>query len=50
MAMEKHLCTFYLDNYFFGIDVLEVQEVFRKQDLTTVSLSSEDISGLINLR
>jgi hypothetical protein len=30
MGMEKQLCTFYLDKYCFSIDVLEVQEVFRK--------------------
>jgi purine-binding chemotaxis protein CheW len=50
MTAEKQLCTFYLDNYCFGIDVLEVQEVFRNQEILTVSLASADISGLINLR
>ena len=40
----------YLYTYYFGIDVLEVQEVFRYQELTKVSLAPEDISGLINLR
>ena len=50
MAIEKQLCTFYLDKFCFGINVLEVQEVFRYQELTKVSLAPEDISGLINLR
>ena len=50
MATEKQLCTFYLDQYCFGIDVLDVQEVFRHQETTTVSLASQDVSGLINLR
>lgn len=50
MELEKKFCTFYLDTYCFGIDVLEVQEVFRYQELTEVSLAPEDISGLINLR
>jgi purine-binding chemotaxis protein CheW len=50
MATEKQLCTFYLDEYYFGLDVMEVQEVFRYQEMTTAPLSPEDISGLINLR
>ena len=50
MAIEKQLCTFYLDKFCFGINVLEVQEVFRYQELTKVSLAPEVISGLINLR
>jgi purine-binding chemotaxis protein CheW len=50
MAVEKQLCTFYLDKYCFGIDILEIQEVFRYQEVTTVPLAPEDISGLINLR
>jgi len=50
MAMEKQLCAFYLDKYYFGIDILEIQEVFRYQEVTTVPLAPEDISGLINLR
>ena len=50
MATEIQLCTFYLDKYCFGIDVLEVQEVFRYQEMTTMPLAPEDISGLINLR
>ena len=50
MAIEKQFCTFYLDKYCFGIDVLEIQEVFRYQEMTMVPLAPEDISGLINLR
>ena len=50
MDMEKQLCTFYLDEYCFGMDVLEVQEIFRYQEMTTAPLATEDISGLINLR
>ncbi len=50
MAIEKQLCTFYLDKYCFGIDVLEVQEVFRYQEMTSVPLAREEITGLINLR
>lgn len=50
MADEKQLCTFYLDDYCFGIDVLKVQEVFRYQEITSVPLVAEDVTGLINLR
>lgn len=42
--------TFYVDGLFFGIDVMEVQEVLRKQDLTPVPLASDTVEGLINLR
>ncbi|MDH5762577.1 MAG: chemotaxis protein CheW [Nitrospinota bacterium] len=50
MAMDKQLCTFYLDKYCFGIDVREVQEVFRYQEITRLPLAPNEISGLINLR
>ena len=48
--MEKQICTFYLGKYYFGLDVLEVQEVFRCQELTKAPLAPEEVSGLINLR
>ena len=50
MSIEKQLCTFYLEKYCFGIDVLEVQEVFRFQEITEVPLAQDDVTGLINLR
>ncbi len=46
----KQYCTFYLDNHYFGIDVLDVQEVFRFQEMTAVPLAPKVIRGLINLR
>ena len=42
--------TFYVGNYFFGIEVLRVQEVLRSQKMTTVPLAPPVIKGLINLR
>jgi len=42
--------TFYVGNYFFGIDVYRVQEVLRSQKMTTVPLAPPVIKGLINLR
>jgi len=50
MEKQKQFCTFYLDNLFFGIDVLKVQEIIRYQDMTQVPLAPPVISGLINLR
>lgn len=50
MAKEKQFCTFYLDKYCFGINVQEVQEVFRYQEITSMSLAPEVITGMINLR
>ncbi|MFZ3229042.1 MAG: chemotaxis protein CheW [Pseudobdellovibrio sp.] len=43
-------CTFKVGKNFFGVPVLEVQEVIRKQLLTPVPLSQKQIRGLINLR
>jgi len=50
MTSERQLCTFFLGKYCFGIDVLDVQEVFRYQEMTSVPLASDEITGLINLR
>ena len=50
MSDERKLCTFYVDGYFFGIDVFKIQEVIRYQEMTCIPLADERISGLINLR
>ena len=42
--------TFRVDNLFFGIEVLKVQEVLRYQEMTRVPLAPKVIEGLINLR
>lgn len=42
--------TFFVTDLFFGIDVLNVQEVLRHQEMTRVPLSPSVIDGLINLR
>ncbi|MCP5493663.1 MAG: purine-binding chemotaxis protein CheW [Leptospiraceae bacterium] len=47
---EKQFCTFYLDNHLFGIEVLDVQEIIRFQEMTRVPHASQVIKGLINLR
>jgi purine-binding chemotaxis protein CheW len=46
----KQYCTFYLDGQCFGVEVQQVQEVIRYQELTRVPLASPVVSGLINLR
>lgn len=50
MSATRQLCTFHLGPMFFGIDVLQVQEVLRFQQMTRVPLAPDVIRGLINLR
>jgi purine-binding chemotaxis protein CheW len=45
-----HVSTFYVGKYFFGIEVVRVQEVLRSQKMTMVPLAPAVIEGLINLR
>lgn len=42
--------TFIVDGLFFGVDVLEVQEILREQTMTPVPLAPAEVEGLINLR
>ena len=46
----KQYCTFYLAGHCFGINVLEVQEVFRYQEMTGIPMAPQVARGLINLR
>ena len=50
MNSTRQLATFYLDGFFFGIEVEKVQEVIRYQEMTRVPLASSVVKGLINLR
>ncbi len=50
MAEDLAYCTFELDGLFFGVEVLQVQEVIRYQRMTAVPLAHPVVSGLINLR
>jgi purine-binding chemotaxis protein CheW len=43
-------CIFFVDGYYFGLDVLKVQEIIRYQDMTRVPLAHPVVRGLINLR
>ncbi|MBL8177534.1 MAG: chemotaxis protein CheW [Bryobacterales bacterium] len=47
---NRQFSTFYVQDLFFGIEVLEVQEVLRYQEMTKVPLAPDLIEGLINLR
>jgi purine-binding chemotaxis protein CheW len=47
---NRQYSTFIVDNLFFGIEVLKVQEVLRYLEMTSVPLAPEVIEGLINLR
>lgn len=44
------LCGFRVDNDYYAISVLEVQEVIRQQNLTKIPCAPRFIKGLINLR
>jgi purine-binding chemotaxis protein CheW len=50
MAKTRQLCTFKLDDLLFGIEVMNVQEVIRFQEMTAVPLATSVVRGLINLR
>jgi len=47
---DEQFCTFRLGNLLFGVEVLCVQEVLLKQEMTRLPLVSDVVSGLINLR
>jgi purine-binding chemotaxis protein CheW len=50
MNQTRQLCTFSLDSLLFGVEVVNVQEVIRYQEMTKIPLASAMVRGLINLR
>jgi len=50
MTSSRRLATFSLADMFFGVDVLQVQEVIRCPEMTPVPLAPREIQGLMNLR
>ena len=50
MAQPQQFCTFYLENYLFGIELLKVQEVLQPLVLSEVPLAPFVVRGLMNLR
>lgn len=47
---NSQFATFFVEDLFFGLPVLEVQEVLRYQEMSRVPLAPDVIEGLINLR
>lgn len=50
VAGTEQLCTFWVDDLFFGVAVGDVQEVLRHQSMSPVPLAHDAVRGLINLR
>ncbi len=50
MAEAQQFLTFFVDRLFFGVEVEQVQEVLRYQEMTRVPLAPPVVRGLINLR
>src|SRR4051795_2072591 len=50
MPDARQFCTFFVDGHYFGLDVLNVQEIIRYQEMTRVPLAPPVVRGLINLR
>jgi purine-binding chemotaxis protein CheW len=46
----RQVATFTLDQLYFGVEVLKVQEVIKYQELTRIPLAPPVVQGLINLR
>jgi purine-binding chemotaxis protein CheW len=50
MSTALQLCTLTLDRHWFGIEVVQIQEILRWQQLTRVPLAPPVVCGLMNLR
>ena len=50
MNESKQFCTFFVDKHCFGVSVDQVQEMLRRQPMTSVPLAPREVCGLINLR
>jgi purine-binding chemotaxis protein CheW len=50
MLAENQYCTFFVDGLFLGVEVVQVQEVLRFQEMTHVPQAPAAVHGLINLR
>lgn len=50
MNDDRQYCTFFLRGLYFGLPVLDVQEIIRCQPMTRVPLAPKAVRGLINLR
>jgi len=50
MSGRMQLCTFYLNDEWFGITIDRVREIIPPHTVTPVPLASAAVEGLINLR
>jgi purine-binding chemotaxis protein CheW len=50
MAQTDQYCTFWADGLYFGVAVVDVQEVLRYQEMSASPRSPESVFGLLNLR
>jgi purine-binding chemotaxis protein CheW len=50
VTQERQYCTFLADGHYFGVDVLDVRDIIRSQEMTRVPLAPPVVRGLINLR
>jgi purine-binding chemotaxis protein CheW len=50
MTESRQYCSFAIGDYYFGVQVRDVQEVIRYQQMTPVPLAPAEVGGLINLR
>jgi len=50
ISKTNSICTFWLDNHLFGVDVMKVQEVIPVNEITQVPFSKSEIAGITNLR
>ena len=48
--MSRRYCTFGVSGLLLGIDIEQVQEVLRDQEITPVPLAQPGVLGLLNLR
>lgn len=48
--MKRQLLTFHLGNMQMGVDVNQVQEILRHQEITDVPLAPVTVAGLLNIR
>lgn len=46
----QQVCTFYLNGFYFGLEIEDVQEMIRQPPLTRIPLAPPDLCGLMNLR
>lgn len=50
MTDVRQIASFFAQDLFFGVDVLQVQEIIRQVAITRVPLAPPMVSGLINMR